>query len=667
MNDFVSLVQLSDPEDPLYIKFRETYAEIYKDNTGNSGSVKFLGGQPTTLTNEHVTSLTIEDHYYVSPKLDGERMLLMTMRDVQEIESADGSYVIDDTKFCLIDRELNFYIPRSRDGTYMHDKKHIAGKINDQFINSWKNDQMVSKSLIDGELLILGQDGEFYKNHSQVRRSDVKRYVFFAFDMLYGPTVITPKIEYGFYVHEYGNFSSMQGPRIMGRNIKGEYGQIHRGWSYERRHDQLNMFVDRDDKIQENLQKLSPLGRYFHEFVKWFVVISKKIYELKQISEEYNLIQRRMSFQQYVIRQYKSDLTNQINNIKNNIIYSGGEPIDNYFSIQKLNFDGIIFTPKHGQYKMGPAIACLNTTFKYKEESTVDLIMHRGKLSARDRKKLVKVDNVVHTGLREGEVAEFTYSRQKKWQFSELRPDKTKPNSIQVINNVINSIENPVNLRDITKIIAKKDLSNNRQIVKNHFKTKIPVSISPFILFFEDNVKSEVIGNVIPPQENQIIKMRLSDDQLEAIALMFKYTFDNEYKYFKCKDEDEFIPVEGEGKVYNGSRKIEITPIRTRNKLTVRGEIIYKEVTPDYVKSKDITYDIVEENIIESTKIGISFNRKKYKEFNVLENEIFKLEKIYIYKPHNGTAKRDSIINEFTMKKYDLFTLYMIFYYLSIY
>jgi hypothetical protein len=101
MDDFVSLVELNS-QNPLYEKFQDAYDEIYKNNTGESGrnGSKFLGGNPVTLTNDHVTSLTVKDHYCVSPKIDGERMLLLAIRDFEDLDE----YTIDDTKFCFTTR-----------------------------------------------------------------------------------------------------------------------------------------------------------------------------------------------------------------------------------------------------------------------------------------------------------------------------------------------------------------------------------------------------------------------------------------------------------------------------------------------------------------------------------------------------------------------------------
>ena len=561
---------------------------------------------------------------------------------------------------------MNFYLPRSRDGTYLHDNEHIAGKMNDQPRASWNNDQMISNTLIDGELLILGTDGNLYKNHSQLGRSGVQRYLFFAFDMLYGPTVITPKIEFDFYVHEYGNFSSMQGPRIMGRNIKGEGGQIHRGWTYERRHHQMTMFVDRDYKLREDLVNISPLCRYFHQFVKWFVVFSKPIYDLKEISSEYNSVKRRrMSFENFVITSYTNKLRRQIDNIKNIVRSKGGTPISNYFPISKLKFDGLIFTPKHGQYISGAAIAPLNTTFKYKDmtKASIDLIMHKGKLCARKGRNFLHIRDTVHVDIPEGTVAEFNLI-DNLWVFSELRPDKTKPNSIYAIENIKRSLTDPVDLREIVEII---DGSADRSIIKKHMNTTGVVPIVPYFFFHDDNIKQEFIGEEHRLGQNEVIKMNLSDNQMEAIALMFKHTFTMDYKYFKCKGHI-YEPVEGEGKVYRVTENITKRKISGNNKLSVRKESVYKEIKPDNQRKNEIAFDIVKE--IRSASVSGTahrFNKREYDEINVLGNNIFKLEKMYIYKPYGGKAKLNEIINTLTMENYNLFILHMIFYYLSVY
>lgn len=394
---------------------------------------RFIGGLPVTLERSDMAHLMTKGRdnkskYTVTQKIDGTRLLMYIGPD-SETSSVKQRTV------CFIDRNMKIY-------TIRNDTRDILPYVNTR------------EMLLDGEIVFFDQEGIA---HKELESRYVKGVSFMAFDILFGPENIdvnseNEKIigqEFSFTVPEDGKLKTFP-------------------WKYINRYDTLHKLI-----IPSRFNKSQPILTDAFKSVNWFNVELKPIYFLESLKSH------RVLYNDSKTGYLQTLLSGNRKDFYNFLMKTYGKQI-NVFIKKALKLDGLIFTASDTLYTIGSWDKHLTTQYKWKpsNEQTVDLLVKKvsnvtaGLFVSKGGNvepyqvnyKQVVVE--VPREIKDNDVAEFSLDQSGKFVFKEIRKDKTIPNALRTVLNVINSFKNPVNINDLYYFLNLSDSSTKAEIKK---------------------------------------------------------------------------------------------------------------------------------------------------------------------------------------------------------
>lgn len=408
-------------QDETYRQVYLSYEKLVKNSLARNKDYdmkKFIGGLPVTLEKQDMSTLMTKlpngkSQYTVTQKVDGTRML-MYITTVPGVKNGRMIY--------FIDRNANIYRVRnsSQDSLDPIDSREM---------------------LIDGEVVFFDSDDN---SHSVLEINRVKGVSFMAFDILYGPNNIDVNTE---------------GERVIGQDssmIVPEDGKLRtQPWPYINRYDILYKLI-----MPGGFNKFDPLLVSSFRNKKWFNVEIKPIYFLDALKDYQYLYTSSYTgeLQKFLIKHRKQfyDMVNKTY-----------EKPTSMFTNKKIKLDGLIFTASDTLYNIGSWNRLDTTQFKWKpnDEQSVDLMVVKTnngniiKFSDRDgsvkawTKKIGESYRNVTVDLPEfvnsNTIVEFQVISRNNFKFKNIRKDKSHPNTLKTVLNVIRSVENPVDINDL--------------------------------------------------------------------------------------------------------------------------------------------------------------------------------------------------------------------------
>ena len=408
---------------------------------------KFIGGLPITLERKDMNNLMLKDkngeyNYTVTQKVDGTRVLMYIGPDA-EIASVKQRTV------CFIDRNMQIY-------TIRNNSRDILPYVNTREI------------LLDGELVFFDNDGV---SHKELESRYVKGVSFMAFDILFGPENIDV---------------SSDGDKVVGQEFSFTVPQDGKlrttPWKYINRYDILHKLI-----VPSKFNKFEPILTEAFKGVNWFNVEIKPIYFLNVLKDKQTLYnESKTGYLQILLSKDRKDFYNFLKETYKKQI--------NVFTQRTIKLDGLIFTSKDTLYKIGSWDSMMTTQYKWKpaSEQTVDLLiikfannranvyMSKGKeiIPYQIRGKAVEVNVPVETPNRV--IAEFGLE-DGNFNFKGVRTDKSYPNSLNTVNNVVNSFKTPVNINDLYYFLNLSETSSKahiRKVLEYSSKSKLLQCIS---------------------------------------------------------------------------------------------------------------------------------------------------------------------------------------------
>lgn len=476
--------------DPEYKKVLSSYYDLLKTSILRKDSEEFIGGQPITLLRKHIFNLTTFSKTYrgfskytATSKVDGTRLLMY----INEPDPNTGF-----RKVHFIDRSLNIY-------TLSNKEKH--------FLNEVKGPKMI----LDGELVFFkGQ-----KSHYYLPSSETEHLSFMVFDIIYGPTsvkLLDPMIDIN---PSYGSANSMAGP--MGG----------KQWDYAKRYRILkNLIIS----TSENSGK-PPLSFAFADS-PFFRIELKTIVFINEIKSD--------DVVNYVNQDF---LTRRAKYFDFLSAEKGGKKVNDSLKKSTLQYDGLIFTPIDTEYVTGNWNLFMNTQYKWKplKDQTIDFLVRntgktkkiKGKLRplnevelyvlSRGNLQLFNFDGKT-TGLvdskfviEDNTIAEFEYSPElSQFVFTRLRLDKDKPNAWRTANTVKESIQAPVDINLLPKLISDPSKDYLLKVAKDYLSEMqlntllLCSGLLTIIPEFSENTIKELIDSKFRTKEMEC-EMRLGN------------------------------------------------------------------------------------------------------------------------------------------------------------
>jgi hypothetical protein len=409
----------------------------------NYDLTKFIGGLPITLEKKDVHSLAGLDpfgksFYTVTQKVDGTRVLMYI-----------GPRIGDNLKrvICFVDRNMVLYTLRD--------------KLRDVLPYIDVREEM----LLDGELVFFNSEGASFK---ELQFSEISGVSFMAFDILYGPSSI----------------NVVNGETVVGQSVSMviPFNNVPRStpWTYIQRYDILYKLIETPSYAPDMVPKLTDALKT----VSWFNIELKPIYFLSQIPTEamFNGIYNEIgsAFLQYSI---KVSRKSHYKILKEK--YDKGNT--SIFVSKRLNLDGLIFTSYTTLYTIGTWNKFKNEQFKWKPQSeqTVDLKIKKISDTTANvlvssnkeevlfqrsyRPVVVKVDKLI----KDGSIVEFKLTPSGDFEYKDLRKDKTSPNALTTVLNVINSFKNPVVIKDLFYFFNQAHIDSIKKMLEYSTKNKL--------------------------------------------------------------------------------------------------------------------------------------------------------------------------------------------------
>jgi hypothetical protein len=490
-------------KDPRVIK---EYDSV-KENILRKERDTFIGGLPITL--ERKDMITLTTGYTVTQKVDGTRVLMFVGPDMAERGSG-----IKQRKITFIDRRNNFYSlthQLSRGGTLIHEKlPEYSG----------------TKLLIDGELIFFDDRGQ---SHDILPLESIKGISFMAFDILYGPISIDTEGVGHEKTVKIGSEGAMAGP-IGGKKwtYSDRYEILHKlivpGY--------LNNFTPSLSGLFKNTNwfniEIKPIyyinditGEGLTNKLKDLTERLEKIKELEKRSredlnqDEVFLVESLEDTESSIARwkTFKGNLYSLTSNqgaLQKDLVKSRKE----YYSLiesslgkksgifikSPVKLDGLIFTPKDAEYILGSWNIPGNTQFKWKpphdqsidflikktgknlgEYGIVELLISKGKdnfepfrIGNRPAQGLIKksdfsqVKDLRLNNKKSFTIGEFVYNGEY-FVLRNFRPDKDTPNAFFSAINVWKSIQNPVDINDLSLFLNIKQADKKKlKIILNY-------------------------------------------------------------------------------------------------------------------------------------------------------------------------------------------------------
>jgi len=427
--------------------FYERYKKIWNNNqnvvrsrinlTSADKGKYFLGGNPVPLTNDKTGSLLIQNHYHITPKLDGERFLMMLCPYETETEKK--------LKVCFITRDMDFYTIKGMEDIVMKQQENTS--------NNWGTSTTLPLTLLDGELMIK-------ENKQWIRENTVAegaRFYYYAFDILYGPSeckYIPDPV--GNIEVKLGQETSLQGKKVIGKVLtKNKYF----GWGYNRRKNLL-------DKL---LLPESPVVQNYYSIL--FKIFSKPSFNFRGFSPESST---ELEIYDACKRKFNETCLNYSESvcvIQNRICSSQWKhPIN-------LTTDGIIFVPYYMDYINKVWLSPMNTCYKWKPFPTIDLLVDASgdvfymKNKTRDLQRWdfnIPV-RIARTARGARGIYEFKYENNEFINIS-TRFHKQNPNRKKAIESNIQEIFNPVKFTYRDKETLLSMYSNSLFLLQKMFE-----------------------------------------------------------------------------------------------------------------------------------------------------------------------------------------------------
>jgi hypothetical protein len=401
------------------IKHFENFVKNMITRNKNYDPKKFIGGLPITLEKKDVHTLATIDpvgksFYTVTQKVDGTRVLMYI-----------GPRIGDSPKrvVCFIDRNMDLYTLRDK-------SRDILPYVD-----------IREEMLLDGELVFFNSDGKSFK---ELEFRQIAGISFMAFDILYGP----------------GTINIVNGETVIGQSVSMviPFDNLPRAvpWTYIQRYDILYKLIETPSYAPDMIPKLTDALKS----VPWFNVELKPIYFLTSIPKEYmfsGIYNDNNSG--YLQNNLKLSRRKHYNMLKEKY-NKANTPV---FISKSLILDGLIFTSYRTLYTVGTWNKFRNEQFKWKPqtEQTVDLKIEKiskttgnvlvmfNKEEVLFQKNYKAVIVVIPESIKNNSIVEFKLTSTGEFEFKDVRTDKSQPNALNTVLNVINSFKNPVLIKDL--------------------------------------------------------------------------------------------------------------------------------------------------------------------------------------------------------------------------
>jgi len=404
---------------------------------------KFIGGLPITLEKKDVHNLAKIDalgksFYTVTQKVDGTRVLMYIG---PRLGNASKRVI------CFIDRNMNLYTLRDKDRDVL------------PYVD------VREEMLLDGELVFFDSTGNSFK---ELEFRQVSGISFMAFDILFGP----------------GNISVANGETIIGQSVSMviPFDNTPRAipWTYIQRYDILYKLIETPSYAPEMIPKLTDALKG----VSWFNIELKPIYFLSNIPLEslFNGIYNDINTG-YLQNSLKTHRIAHYTMLKDKY-EKGNTPV---FISKRLILDGLIFTSYKTLYTIGTWNKFTSEQYKWKPqtEQTVDLkikkisrttanvLVTSNKEESFFQRNYKPVVVVVPNEIKDNSIVEFKLTADGDFQFKDIRADKTQPNSLNTVLNVINSFKNPVIIKDLFYFFNPAHKESTKKILEYSAKNKL--------------------------------------------------------------------------------------------------------------------------------------------------------------------------------------------------
>jgi len=429
--------------DAQLIKHFENFVKNMITRNKNFDLKKFIGGLPITLEKKNVNSLASIDpsgksFYTVTQKVDGTRVLMYI-----------GPRMGETLKrvICFVDRNMNLYTLRD--------------KLRDVLPYIDVREEM----LLDGELVFFNSDGDPYK---ELKFGEISGVSFMAFDILYGPSGI----------------NVVNRETVIGQSVSMviPFDNVPRStpWTYIQRYDILYKLIETPSYASDMVPKLTDALKN----INWFNLELKPIYFLSQIPTEYmfNGIYNEIG-SAFLQISLKTSRKAHYKTLKAKY----GKGSTKLFVSKRLKLDGLIFTSYTTLYTIGTWNKFKTEQFKWKPqtEQTIDLKIK--KISDTTANVLVSLNKEevifqrsykpvivrIDKTIKDGAIVEFKLSGNGDFEYKDVRTDKTYPNALTTVLNVINSYKNPVVIKDLFYFFNQTQRDSIKKMLEYSDKSKL--------------------------------------------------------------------------------------------------------------------------------------------------------------------------------------------------
>tara|TARA_B110001450_G_scaffold125345_1_gene117979 strand:- start:17131 stop:19059 length:1929 start_codon:yes stop_codon:yes gene_type:complete len=460
-------------------KVEEQFGKLIKNfisRNENYDMSRFIGGMPITLEKTDMSNLTIKNkngdlRYTVTQKVDGTRYLMYIGPDT-------GLSNIKQRTVCFVDRDMKLNV----------------------FKNFNLPDVNTPEMLLDGEIVYFDANG---KSHRELDPVKIKGISFMVFDILFGPEEISVDSDGN---KKIGQSFSMTVPQD---------GKLRsKPWYYINRYDILSKLIVPNMQFNKN----EPILPNAFKGSEKFNIELKPIYFLGTLLSAalplYNL--SGSGWLQTELKDNRSKYYSYLSTIKKKT---------DIFT-KKLELDGLIFTSADtlytigtwnnnltGQYKWKPPMEqTVDLKIKKVTETTANVLVKKGSqleyFQERGQALIVNVPNETKTDT----IHEFSVVT-NSFKYKNSREDKTLPNAINTVLNVIRSYKNPVNIDNIVYFLKPDNEKAYKVILEHSSRTKLFKCVSALesVKLIEESDKNkltDMIKNTGTSKELEI-EMRL--------------------------------------------------------------------------------------------------------------------------------------------------------------
>lgn len=460
-------------------KVEEQFGKLIKNfisRNENYDMSRFIGGMPITLEKTDMSNLTIKNkngdlRYTVTQKVDGTRYLMYIGPDT-------GLSNIKQRTVCFVDRNMKLNV----------------------FKNFTLPDVNTPEMLLDGEIVYFDANG---KSHRELDPVKIRGVSFMVFDILFGPEEIS--------IDSDGNKNIGQS---FSMTVPQDGKLRSKPWYYINRYDILSKLIVPNMQFNKN----EPILPNAFKGSEKFNIELKPIYFLGTLLSAtlplYNL--SGSGWLQTELKNNRSKYYSYLSTIKKKT---------DIFT-KKLELDGLIFTSADtlytigtwnnnltGQYKWKPPVEqTVDLKIKKVTETTANVLVKKGSqleyFQERGKTMIVNVPNETKTDT----IHEFSVVP-NSFKYRNSREDKTTPNAINTVLNVIRSYKNPVIIDNIIYFLKPDNEKAYKVILEHSSRTKLFKCVSALesVKLIEESDKNkltDMIKNTGTSKELEI-EMRL--------------------------------------------------------------------------------------------------------------------------------------------------------------